>query len=342
MKNALQNERRIQTVCLFILTAIAVGWALYFLRPVLIPFVLAIFFTYCLVPVIKLQMRYVRMPRWLALLSTLLFGVVLLGFLGSLVSASIGQMSTNAHIYQEQINQLLDKATAALPLERFGVRPEGFVDSLSQIPKNTIRGMLSSTIGAIVNVLSNGLLVLIFMIFMLIGSTASEASTGGIRGEVQFRIERFILTKVLVSAATGVLVGTVLGLLGVQFAMAFGLFAFMLNFIPTIGSVIAILLPLPVVFLSPELSMPAKVSAIAIPGLIQFAIGNLIEPKLLGESLDLHPVTVLLSLIFFGMIWGVVGMFLATPIAAVMRILFERLEYTRAVAGLMAGRLDAF
>ncbi|MFQ6672734.1 MAG: AI-2E family transporter, partial [Candidatus Tectimicrobiota bacterium] len=232
MIHAMDHERRIQTVCLLALTTFAVGAALYFLRPVLIPFVLAIFFTYCLAPVIELQKRYLRMPRWLAILSTLLFGVMLLGFVGLVVSASVGQMSDNAHVYQDQINQLLDKATAALPLERFGVNPEGVATSLSQIPRETIRSLVSSTIGAIVNVLSNGLLVVIFMIFMLVGSRATEASTAGIRGEVQFRIERFILTKVLVSAATGVVVGTVLALLGVQFAMAFGLFAFMLNFTP--------------------------------------------------------------------------------------------------------------
>ncbi len=340
--NTLQNERQIQTVCLLILTAIAVGAALYYLRPVLIPFVLAIFFTFCLSPVIDLQMRYLRIPRWLAFLSTLLLGVLILGFLGLVVSASVSQMSTNAHVYQAQITQLLDDATALAPLGWLGIKPEGLGTSLFHIPKETVRSMLSGTISAILNVLSNGLLVLIFMVFMLLGSTASEATPSGIRGDVQFRIERFILTKVLVSAATGVLVGTVLALLGVQFAMVFGLFAFLLNFIPNIGSVVSTLLPLPVVLLSPELSMIAKVLAISIPGLIQFTIGNLIEPKLLGESLDLHPITVLVALIFFGMIWGIVGMFLATPITAVTKILFERLEFTQPVANLMAGRMDAF
>ena len=69
-------------------------------------------------------------------------------------------------------------------------------------------------------------------------------------------------------------------------------------------------------------------------------LGNLIEPRVIGESMDLHPVTVLLALIVWGMLWGVVGMILATPLTAVMKIFFERVEYTRPLGDLLAGRLD--
>ena len=143
-----------------------------------------------------------------------------------------------------------------------------------------------------------------------------------------------------VSAATGFLVGLVLWLLGVEFAWVFGFLAFLFNFIPNIGSVIATLLPLPVALLDPQMSVTIKVMVVAVPAGIQFIIGNLIQPKVMGQSLDLHPVAVLISLIFFGMIWGVIGMFLATPITAVMKILLERMELTAPVAALLAGRLE--
>ena len=79
---------------------------------------------------------------------------------------------------------------------------------------------------------------------------------------------------------------------------------------------------------------------LAIPGGIQFVVGNLLQPKLMGESLDLHPVVVLLSLIFFGTIWGVIGMFLAVPITAVAKIFLQRFGYTRALADLAGGKTD--
>ena len=82
------------------------------------------------------------------------------------------------------------------------------------------------------------------------------------------------------------------------------------------------------------------VLAILIPGIIQVTIGNGIEPKVMGDALDLHPVTILLALIFWGMLWGIPGMLLATPITAVMKILLSRLEYTRGLADLLAGRIN--
>ncbi|MHC4433691.1 MAG: AI-2E family transporter [Planctomycetota bacterium] len=120
----------------------------------------------------------------------------------------------------------------------------------------------------------------------------------------------------------------------------FGFLAFLLNFIPNIGSIIATLLPLPVAFIDPQLGIVSKVLALAIPGSIQFVIGNILQPKMMGESLDLHPVVVLLSLIFFGTIWGIIGMFLAVPITAVVMIFLQRFDYTRAIADLAAGKTD--
>ena len=76
-----------------------------------------------------------------------------------------------------------------------------------------------------------------------------------------------------------------------------------------------------------------------LPGAIQLAVGNLVEPMVMGENLDLHPVTILMSLIFWGLLWGIVGMLLATPIMAVLKIIFSRLEITRPIAELLAGRL---
>lgn len=340
--NSSQIEPRIQTLCLLLLSAVAGGAALYWLSPVLVPFVLAVFFTYCLTPIIDLQMQHLRAPRPVAILATFVLGCVVLTLLAVLVTTSVNQISANAGMYQTRLIQLTDDGITMLPLERFGVQKEQLTQSLLQVPEKFIGSVLSGTVSAIINVLSNGLLVVIFMLFLMLGKSASTtAGNSGIRSEVETRVQRFILTKTLLSTITGVLVGTTLTILGVEFALVFGVLAFLLNFIPNIGSAIATLLPLPIVLLNPELTPAAKVLAIVIPGVIQFAVGNFIEPKMMGQSLDLHPVAVLMSLIFFGMIWGIVGMFLATPITAVIKIFFERMPFTKPAADLLAGRLDA-
>ena len=138
---------------------------------------------------------------------------------------------------------------------------------------------------------------------------------------------------------TGFLVGLILYLLGVDLALVFGFLAFLLNFIPSIGSIIATLLPLPIILVSPDASWTIAVLAIALPGTVQLVIGNIITPKVLGDSLDLHPIVILMALIFWGVLWGIVGMLLATPMTAVLKILLERYELTRPVARVMAGRL---
>ncbi len=326
-------ERRVQTVCLLILTTVAIGAALYLLRPVLIPFVLAVFLVYCLAPVIDLQVNKWRVPRPVAVVSTIVLGCVVLSLMWLLVGASVSQLTANAPVYKAQFEELITTATTFLASQG--------IDA-AQLPgmlKDTAGGLATGLISGIMSVLSNGLLVVIFMIFILAGKSSPAAASGSFREQVERGIKQYILAKVLVSATTGILVGLTLWLLGVELAMVWGLLAFLLNFIPSIGSVISTLLPLPVVLLS-ELSTPVQVLAIAIPGGIQFAVGNLIEPKIMGRSLDLHPVVVLLGLIFFGMIWGIIGMILATPIVAITKIVLERIELTAPVGRLLAGKFE--
>jgi AI-2 transport protein TqsA len=182
-------------------------------------------------------------------------------------------------------------------------------------------------------------MVLLLMAFILFGRRSTRLGSTGILREIEQRVQRSISLTVFISTLTGVLVGSTLAILGVEFAAVFGFLAFLLNFIPNIGSIIATALPLPIIFLNPEMTIAAKVLAIAVPSAIQVLIGSLVQPRMLGNSLQLHPVVLLLSLLFFTMIWGVAGAFLATPLTAVIRIVFEKIPATRPLAALLAGDL---
>lgn len=211
---------------------------------------------------------------------------------------------------------------------------------LIRILTNTIRKAFTAIASSVMGVISNSLLVVIFMIFMISGKGLQKAPAGSLWWEVETRVKRYLLTMLLTSGATGILVGFVLEILGVKAGWMFGFLAFLLNFIPNIGSIIATFLPLPFALIDPELGLASKILVLAIPGVIQFTIGNILQPKMMGGSLDLHPIVVLLSLIFFGTIWGIIGMFLAVPITAVIKIFLERFGYTRAIAELIAGKTD--
>jgi AI-2 transport protein TqsA len=174
-------------------------------------------------------------------------------------------------------------------------------------------------------------------VFLLAGRNPRQAATG-IYAEIEATIRQYITTKTTISAVTGLLVGLILWMLGLRMAALFGLLAFLLNFIPSIGSFIAVLLPIPIAVTQFH-DTAHVVAVVALPGIVHLTIGNVIEPRLMGRGLELHPVTVLLSLAFWGLLWGVMGMVLAVPIVAVLKIVLSRLDTTRPLGQLLAGQL---
>ena len=327
-----RSDLHVQTVCLLLLAFFAAGVALYLLRPVLVPFVLALFFAACLKPLIRVQRQYFKAPQPIAVAGAVLVAIAFIVLIGIRLVVSINDMRP---IFVEQFDQFVAKFTQALPLHRFGFNPPNM-----KIPDEATSWFFSA-LGKGTDIASATLLVIIFTLFILLGRRIERPPATGLLFEIEIRVQRYVNQMVLLSAVTGILVGLVLFILNVKFAGVFGFLAFLLNFIPTIGSVFATLLPLPLILLSPELGLTQKVLAIAIPAAMQIYLGNAVQPRVLGNALDLHPIVILISLIFWSMIWGLPGAFLATPMTAVLRIVLDKIPATRPLADLLAGRLDA-
>jgi len=229
------RESRAQTVSLIILGVVAGAGALYWLKPVLIPFVLALFAAVGLAPLIDLQMRYLRLPRALALFATLVMLLVASAFVATLISASVNELARGTGSYQQQSELVLERLTAHLPESVLGMIPSGELSQLLQIPSSSVASMLGQTANAILGILSQGFVVLVFVSFLLIGGGGWSRRQEGTFGEILAQVRRYLVVSVVLSALTGALVGSTLLLLGVPLAMVFGLLAFLLNFIPTIG-----------------------------------------------------------------------------------------------------------
>ncbi len=207
------------------------------------------------------------------------------------------------------------------------------------IDKIPVLTMAQNITGSAVSLVGNTMLVIVFVLFMITGD-GTQRQQNQLMVEIQGKVSRYVATKFLVSLATGILVGAVLGGFGVELTLMFAVLTVLFNFIPNIGSVMATLLPLPVLLLQFGLGWQTPV-VISLLAIIQFSIGNILEPKVMGESLDLHPVAILLFLMFWGLVWGLAGMFLAVPITAILKIIMSRIQTTKPVAELLAGRLPA-
>ena len=325
-------------MCLVVLAMLATGAALYWLRPVMAPFVLALMLTYILRPPMAWMMTRLHAPRWLAVLAALGAGFLLLSLGGVVVSRSVKTLLGNADAYEAQLRTALTQGAAWLQAQGVTFGAEAVERQLADAPVGKILMRLANTL---IDLLSNTFLVLVFAVYLLQGGAEAEADPDddGLWDKIDGQIKRYVNLKIGLSAGTGVAVWLILTVLGIDLAMVFGVLAFVLNFIPNVGSVVATLLPLPLVLVSADISTTAAVLAIALPGAVQMVVGNVLEPKLAGDSLDLHPITVLLALILWGTLWGMTGMLLATPMTAVARLLLDQSELMHPIAELMAGRV---
>jgi len=185
------------------------------------------------------------------------------------------------------------------------------------------------------------LVVLLFMFFLILGASGGVRPSEGLWPVVEAKLREYVLLKSVISVFTGLAVWLVLALFGVPLAVLMGLLTFLLNFIPNFGPLVTCVLPLPLIWMHPAMSVTSKIVASVLVCGVQLASGNVVEPKMMGDSFELHPITVLLALMLWGAIWGFVGMLLAVPITAALKILLMRVDRTRSIARLMGGDLGA-
>ncbi|MCO8125253.1 AI-2E family transporter [Stieleria sp. TO1_6] len=342
------NNLRIQSICLMVLVVVAVTYSIYWLRPVLVPLVVALFVVSGVNPILKTLEKRLGVSRIVAAGLTFLSGVVALVIFGLSIWISLVDLSKNQNAYRQRVkdivNRFEDQTESFLPFAHpihsplQEVTPAG-ADDASEFVDRFLRDGISIVSLALLNLVSTSLVVLIYVFFLLVGNPNSSGTSATVR-EIDTQIRSYLGLKTVISIFTGLAFGTALWLFGVPMAFTFGVLAFLLNFVPNVGPIVASLLPVPLIVLDPVGSMAWMIAAISVTCTIQAISGNVVEPKIMGDSSDLHPVTILLALMFWGMMWGVIGMFLATPMTAAMKIMLERIDSTKPIASLMAGRLQ--
>lgn len=318
---------------LMIVAVVALAAALVYTREVMVPFVLAIFITVAVAPVVDYQVVRLRIPRVIAVAVAFLLVVAILALLGVLLIFAVQTIVRAAVDYSREVGEMAEQLFAWLNARRVQIDQARISTELeARLP-----GMITQAAGTATSVITDGFLISVFVIFLLLGRD-SFAQRPPIYREIEETIRGYITTKTAISAVTGLLVWGILWAFGLRMAPLFGLLAFLFNFIPNIGSIIATLLPIPIAFAQFE-NHWIVLAVVGLPGTVHMTIGNFVEPRLMGRGLELHPVTVLLALAFWGLLWGIVGMVLAVPIVAALRIVLVHFSSTRALGDLLAGQL---
>jgi AI-2 transport protein TqsA len=346
------DRTKTQTICLMVIALILVTFSIYWLRPVLVPLVVALFVVSGVTPLLNWLERRLGVNRLVAAGITFVAGLGVMFVFGLTIWVSMLDLSKNAESYRNRVQEIvenLEQRTAKIfpsmntvsdritPVAGEPVQSSPSKDA-SDFVDVLVRDGISQLSQTLLGLVSTSAVVLIYVFFLLIG-TPTIGDAGSMAREIDHQVRSYLSLKTVISIFTGAAFGFTLHLFGVPMAFTFGVLAFLLNFVPNIGPIVASLLPIPLILLDPEGGLPWMVAVILVTGMIQLISGNLVEPKLMGNSSDLHPVTVLVALMFWGMMWGVVGMFLATPITAAMRIMLQRIESTKPIAELMAGRM---
>ena len=333
MINNNSESGRIITISLLILAIVAVAFSLNFTKPIMIPFVLALLIRILIDPIIDFQTDNLRVHRIVAVLVSIVLIVFLFMIIVPYIIGSVATFLQSADDYNSKVLLLIDFVINKLQEYDIEVDREIIRNTLSTLP---FLDWASTILSNSANFISKFFLVVIMTLFLLLGKKSKNISTEW--NEIITQVKKYIFTKFITSSATGVLAGTIYWLLGIELAFIFGSLTFILNFIPYFGSAIAILIPLPIAFLQFE-DPTYVILIILLPTIVHVIIGNILEPKIFGEAFGLHPVTIILSLIFWGMIWGIIGVLLAAPITAIIKISFEKFKTTQPIARLLAGSI---
>ncbi len=312
---------------------------------ILVPILLSLFIATISAPPL-LWLKNKGLPTFVALLIVIavISGVGML--LVSLVGASLSQFQELLPTYQVKLNEFYVKIISFFD-QQFGSSLE-----LSDIPGILDPGAIASTLGKAVNqiggVITNTLLIFLTVVFLLLEvSTLREklntifATTSDSidrLGHLKVNVQRYLTIKTGTSLATGVLVWILLRVFGVDFAILWALLAFLLNYVPNIGSIIAAFpaVLLTVLQFGPFTALWVAVGYIA----INVIIGSIIEPRIAGRQLGLSALVVFLSLVFWGWVLGPVGMFLSIPLTMIARLIAESYDNTRWIAILMSDSSD--
>ena len=311
--------------------------------PLVAEFLMALFIAVVCMPSIRWMENH-KVPRAIAILVVLTVILALVYGVFALVGDSINAFNANKEFYIQQLDLRLRSTMDWITAQGIPVESVNIASALEQAD---IMSLVTRIVGGVGVIFGNFFVIFLTVIFILAETTSFPAKFAKAFSNAQdkmvhvnhvlSKIRHYLAIKAATSLLTGFLVAISLVFIGVDYPFLWGMLAFLLNFIPTIGSLIAAIPPviLALIQLGPIGVLWTSISYFAINNIV----GNFLEPKLMGQMLGLSAFVIFLSLIFWGYIFGSVGMFLSVPLTMAIKIALDTNEKTRWL-GILLGPED--
>jgi AI-2 transport protein TqsA len=325
---------------------IVVIYGMQMAKVLLVPFLIASFLALITVrPMLWLQQK--RVPSFLAALIIVSAIMLLLAVVGTILGSSIADFTAALPGYQARL-EAMEAGVIGFMVEHLNF--DESMESLGDMVNvGWAMGFVATILNSLKAVLTNTFLIIFTTIFMLLEvssvGTKVEAAFGRSAeslqrpGEFLQNLGRYLGIKTIVSIATGICAGVLTSMIGLDFPLLWAMLAFLLNYVPTIGSIIA---AVPAVLLALVQLGPGAAGATAIGfAAINVAFGNFLEPRLMGYGVGISPLIVFVGLVFWGWVFGPVGMLLSVPLTMTLKLALESDANTRWIAILIGSERDA-
>ena len=331
MKETTSKFAPINTICLMILAASAATWVLVYTKTVLMPFIIALFISMLANSSATWLSRHWKVPYNVALVLNFVAFMAVVTLITSFISTSIESFVSGIDIYADRLNDSLDWMLSKAGNYHIKINAQFITDTIAKVP---VFNMVKSVGSLIVSIFTNVLLITLFTIFIFMGRASTEKPA--LVGTVQKQISFYLLVKISVSVLAAAGTWIVLTTVRTELAMMLAVLTFVLNFIPNIGPCIATVAPLPVLFLQYGFDWQMLLVLVLLTA-VHFVVGNILETRWLGKGMNLDPIIVVASLIFWALVWGVMGALLAVPLTAIIKMVMEQHETTRPIAHFLGG-----
>lgn len=332
-----------ERAALWIIATGVIVAGLFFLREPLTQFALALILWLAIDGLADmLDRRIPFVPRFLSLPIALVLILGLVTLVGFVVVRNIAAIVADASVYQTRLNEILAQAQATLGVAGPAPTVENLLARLDpgQVAADLAAGLQSFASDTIFILIYLGFLfpaasVMTEKLDRIFPRTEQREGARDVIARIRISMERYLLTQTVISVIITALTFVTLQIIGLQNALFWSFVIFFLNYIPTIGSILAAVLTTAVALVQFPTLGPVAAVAIGVSAW-QFVIGNFLQPRMTGESLNLSAVVVLLALAIWGAIWGIAGAFLAAPLTVMLMIVLAQFSSTRWIAILLS------